>query len=94
MDTFASDTSLWQILRIFESKNKMKYNFTERGVAATENGGTSGSGQLLYEKPVLNILGKEVSSLVDFQKTLSQFGINGGNVLSKSSHFCFISFHH
>ncbi|KAH8602650.1 hypothetical protein B0O99DRAFT_560133 [Bisporella sp. PMI_857] len=81
VDSVGSDTSLWQILRRFESKDKRKYNFTERAVTSTTNGKASGSGQLLYEQPILNILGKEVSNLVDLQKTLSQFGVNSGNVL-------------
>ena len=80
-DTFPSDTSLWQILRRFESKDKMKYNFTESSWISDIK---SGSGQLLYEQPVINILGKEVSTLVDLQKSLAQFGVNGGNILSKS----------
>ena len=41
----------------------------------------SGSGQLYYETPVLNIMGREYSTFVDFQKTLSQLGYNSGNVL-------------
>ena len=59
----------------------MKYNFTESSWISDIK---SGSGQLLYEQPVINILGKEVSTLVDLQKSLAQFGVNGGNILSKS----------
>lgn len=79
-DTFPSNTSLWQILRRFESKDKMKYNFTENSCI---NDIESGSGQLFYEQPIVNILGKDVSALAELQKSLAQFGVNGGTVLSK-----------
>ncbi|KAG9244451.1 hypothetical protein BJ878DRAFT_506113 [Calycina marina] len=77
-EMFPSDTSLWQILRIFESKDKMKYNFTESSWVESVK---SGPGQLLYQQPIMNILGKEVTSLVELQKSLTQFGVNGGSVL-------------
>lgn len=41
----------------------------------------SGSGQLLYQAPVLNIMGRELSTFPDYQKTLSQLGYNSGSVL-------------
>lgn len=50
-------------------------------MAATNNGQMSGSGQLLYEAPVLNIMGRELNSFPDYQKTLSQLGYNSGSVL-------------
>jgi len=62
----------------------MKYNFTESSWISDIK---SGSGKLLYEQPVVNILGKEVSTLVELQKSLAQFGVNGGNVLSKLKQF-------
>lgn len=52
-------------------------NITARGYAST----TSGSGQLYYETPVLNIMGREFSGFQEFQKTLAQLGHNSGNVL-------------
>jgi tether containing UBX domain for GLUT4 len=82
---FPSDLTLWKILRQFESTDAnagKNINITARGVAQTANGGlSSGSGQLYYETPVLNILGREFAALTDFQKTLSQLGHNSGNVL-------------
>ncbi|UZP33715.1 hypothetical protein NXS19_001531 [Fusarium pseudograminearum] len=51
-----------------------------------ENSSGSGSGQLHYEEPVLNIMGRELSSFTDFQKTLSQLGYNSGSVLIRLSY--------
>ena len=58
-------------------------NITARGVASNT---TSGSGQLYYEMPVLNIMGRELGSFKDFQKTLMQLGHNSGNVLIRLSY--------
>lgn len=83
-DKFATSTSLWQILRRFESATagglgKQK-NFTGRGVASMVSG-TSGAGRLYHEAPVLRIMGREYSSLTDLQKSLGQLGFTGGSVL-------------
>ncbi|OBS27332.1 hypothetical protein FPOA_01275 [Fusarium poae] len=81
---FPSDLTIWKVLRQFESgeaSNGKNINITARGVACMENGSGSGSGQLHYETPVLNIMGRELSSFTDFQKTLSQLGYNSGSVL-------------
>ncbi|KAM0242639.1 hypothetical protein ACHAPO_001061 [Fusarium lateritium] len=81
---FPSDLTIWKVLRQFESgeaSNEKSINITARGVACMENGSGSGSGQLHYETPVLNIMGRELSSFTDFQKTLSQLGYNSGSVL-------------
>lgn len=56
-------------------------NITARGVAALNNGQATGSGQLLYEAPALNIMGRELGSFADYQRTLSQLGYNSGSVL-------------
>lgn len=77
---FPSDLTLWQVMRQFESGEasaSKNVNITARGYAST----TSGSGQLFYETPVLNIMGREFSTFEGFQKTLSQLGHNSGNVL-------------
>jgi tether containing UBX domain for GLUT4 len=77
---FPSDLTLWQLMRQFESGEAnagKNINITARGYANT----TSGSGQLHYETPVLNIMGREFSTFQDFQKTLAQLGHNSGNVL-------------
>ncbi|KAH7274541.1 hypothetical protein MRS44_000595 [Fusarium solani] len=81
---FPSDLTLWKVLRQFESgkaSNGKNINITARGVAQTSSGTGSGGGQLYYEIPVLNIMGRELSSFADFQKTLSQLGYNSGSVL-------------
>lgn len=87
-DKFPSDTPLWQILRRFEdgtagaagSTGKTNYNFTQRATPVTIEG-TSGSGRLNYEMPVVNIMGRELSTFVDLQKTLAQLGFNSGSCL-------------
>ncbi|KAL7942407.1 GLUT4 regulating protein TUG domain-containing protein [Trichoderma barbatum] len=81
---FPSDLSIWQVMRQFESGEASagkNINITARGVAQTADSKNSGAGQLYYETPVLNIMGRELGSFADFQKTLSQLGHNSGNVL-------------
>ncbi|KAF4980127.1 hypothetical protein FZEAL_3791 [Fusarium zealandicum] len=81
---FPSDLTLWKVLRQFESgkaSNGKNINITARGVAQTTSDSGSGGGQLYYEIPVLNIMGRDLSSFTDFQKTLSQLGYNSGSVL-------------
>jgi tether containing UBX domain for GLUT4 len=88
MDKFPSDLALWKVLRQFESKAASEgknINITARGIAQTQGAAQSGSGQLYYETPVLNIMGRELASLPDFQKTLSQLGYNSGSVLIRLS---------
>ena len=87
-DRFPSNTSLWQILRRFESgaagqgkdASKKTYNFTQRGIANLQNR-ASGAGRMCYEMPVIVVLGRELATLVDLQKTLGQLGLNKGNSL-------------
>ncbi|KAM7224471.1 GLUT4 regulating protein TUG domain containing protein [Rhypophila decipiens] len=74
-----SDMSLWQVLRQFESADA-KVNITARATPKTGSGNDSGSGQLYYEKPVVNIMGKEYSKQEELQRTLSQCGINSGSI--------------
>ncbi|KAF3052992.1 hypothetical protein E8E11_010008 [Didymella keratinophila] len=82
---FANNTSLWGILRYFESGDGNNYNFTER--AAPEMSGTSGAGRLCYEMPVITVMPghKEQSSFVDLQQTLIQLGFESGSALLKLS---------
>ncbi|KAH8910804.1 hypothetical protein BR93DRAFT_292898 [Coniochaeta sp. PMI_546] len=85
---FSSETTLWKVLRQFESGDASgghNLNITARGTAQTSSGTESGSGQLYYEAPVLNIMGRELSTMEDLQKTLSQCGINSGSVLIRVS---------
>lgn len=86
---FPSNFTVWQILRQIEDLPEAvnaRLNITARGVAATNAGQPSGSGQLLYEQPTLNIMGRELGSFQDFQKTLSQIGYNSGSVLIRLSY--------
>ena len=82
-DKLPSSTSLWMILRHFESKDE-KQNFTGRGVTVSD-ASSLGSGRLYYETPVIQIMSREFSSFVDLQKTLAQLGFNNG--------VSFMSFH-
>jgi tether containing UBX domain for GLUT4 len=70
-----SDMTLWQVLRQFETAEKGLI-ITGRGVPVGTN-----SGQLYYEAPVVNIMGREYSALEDLQKTLSQCGVNSGSMV-------------
>jgi tether containing UBX domain for GLUT4 len=79
-DKFPSNTTLWMILRKFESNGTTNFNFTGRGIAQTVSG-ESGAGRIYYETPVLNIMGRELSSFTDLQKTLVQLGLNSGSGL-------------
>ena len=80
-DKFASDTTLWMVLRKFESNAEgAKRNFTGRGVPRPENHG-SGAGRLFFETPVIQVMGRELSSFTDLQKTLAQLGYNSGSAL-------------
>lgn len=82
MKKFRSDTTLWKMLRQLEADGTpggKKLNFTDRAAPQTSNGVQAGSGQLYYEMPVLRIMNREVSTLVDFQKTLSQLGLDAGS---------------
>lgn len=83
---FASNTSLWEILRHFESGQGANYNFTQRGVA--EMSGTSSAGRLHYEQPVITVMPshKEQGSFVELQQTLSQLGFDSGSALLKLSY--------
>jgi tether containing UBX domain for GLUT4 len=74
---FSSSTTLWQILRVVETTEKL--NFTERALPSTE----AGAGRLFYEMPVLNIMNRDLGSFGDLQKTLAQIGVTSGNVLLK-----------
>lgn len=87
MDSFRNDTTLWKMLRHFETKggpSGKTLNFTDRGVPQTSNGTAAGSGQLYYEMPVLRIMNREVSSLSDFQKTLDQLSLTGSQLIELS----------
>ena len=78
---FPSNTTIWMLLRSFESgENGLKRNFTGRGVPVPNEEG-SGVGRLFFESPVLQIMGRELSSFTDLQRTLAQIGFNSGSAL-------------
>ncbi|KAK8158938.1 GLUT4 regulating protein TUG-domain-containing protein [Phyllosticta citrichinensis] len=79
---FPSNTSLWQVLRVFETiaPAEQKVNLTQRG-RAVQNAGSSGAGRLHYEIPSINIMGRELGTFLDLQKTLGQVGLHGGSAL-------------
>lgn len=87
-DRFPSTTTLWLLLRKFESGAAggagVTKNFTSRGAPNVSNG-ESGAGRLFYETPVLQVMGRELSSFRDLQKTLAQLGFNSGSVLLRLS---------
>ncbi|KAF3389556.1 Tether containing UBX domain for GLUT4 [Penicillium rolfsii] len=86
LDKFPSSTTLWLVLRKFEAGvagSGPARNLTGRGVPSIT--GDTGAGRLFYEIPVLQILGRELSSFTDLQKTLAQLGFNSGNVLMRLS---------
>ncbi|KAH7417527.1 GLUT4 regulating protein TUG-domain-containing protein [Cadophora sp. MPI-SDFR-AT-0126] len=75
IDKFPSDTTLWLILRKFESKDSgQNLNFTARGITQIDNGGATGAGRIFYEMPTLNIMGREFSDFGGLQKNLAQLG--------------------
>lgn len=83
-DKFPSSTTLWLVLRKFEAGvagASSKKNFTARGVPSSD----SGAGRLFYEHPVLTIMGRELSTFPELQKSLAQLGYNNGGVLIKLS---------
>jgi tether containing UBX domain for GLUT4 len=82
MDKFPSDTTIWLVLRKFETSGGTNLNFTARGVTQVENG-SRGAGRIFYEMPSLNVAGRDVSTFSDLQKTLAQLGFNGGSCLIK-----------
>ncbi|KAK2753599.1 hypothetical protein FQN54_007376 [Arachnomyces sp. PD_36] len=87
MDKFPSTTTLWLVLRKFEAGvagNAAKRNLTARGVPSTDNG-SSGAGRLYYQTPVVQVMGRELSSLTDLQKSLGQLGFNSGSALLRLS---------
>ncbi|KAF2749930.1 hypothetical protein M011DRAFT_397577 [Sporormia fimetaria CBS 119925] len=87
MQKFASNISLWEILRQFESGEGANCNFTQRGVPELASAGSSGPGRLNYEMPVITVMPghREHSTFVDLQKTLSQLGFDSGSALLRLS---------
>ncbi|KAK2812455.1 hypothetical protein FQN50_001456 [Emmonsiellopsis sp. PD_5] len=83
-DTFPSNTTLWLVLRKFEdaaARNGNLMNLTSRGAPSTN----AGTGRLVHQFPVIQILGRELLSFADLQKTFAQLGFNSGSVLLRLS---------
>jgi tether containing UBX domain for GLUT4 len=80
---FPSTTSLWIVLRKFESDTP-SLNFTARGTPLT-TANLGAAGRLFYESPVIQIMGRELSSFTDMQMTLRDLGYNSGSVLLRLS---------
>ncbi|QIW97143.1 hypothetical protein AMS68_002661 [Peltaster fructicola] len=80
-DKFASNTSLWLVLRKFEEgvagQTQRKLNLTQQGVPSND----TGAGRLLYRQPCLNTMGRSLETFADLQKTLAQLGFSNGTVL-------------
>lgn len=77
-DKVPSNTTLWLLLRKFESDPTKNINVTARGVAQIDDGS---SGRMYYEAPVVRVMNREFTELEDLQKTLAQIGVNSGSVL-------------
>lgn len=45
----------------------------------------TGAGRLFYERPVIQMMGRELTSFTDLQKTLAQLGCNSGTILLRLS---------
>ena len=80
-ERFPSGTSIWSILRAFEAKSQQLgvagIIITEVAVAST----TAGTGRLFYAMPVVQIVGRELSTFEGLQLTLQSMGYNGGTAL-------------
>jgi tether containing UBX domain for GLUT4 len=83
-EKFPSSTSIWQVLRRFESgagsSTPDPINITQRGIAQIAGDGT-GAGRMYYEMPVIYVSNRELGSFVDLQKTLAQIGVSSGSHL-------------
>lgn len=88
-DKFPSTTTLWLVLRKFEAGvaggSTGSKNLTAKGAPATSSGNT-GAGRLYYEQPVIQVMGRELASFTDLQKSLSQLGVNTGSILLRLSY--------
>ncbi|KAI1253141.1 hypothetical protein MGN70_005349 [Eutypa lata] len=85
-EKLSSDITIWKLLRHFESGRPSEgkpLNITGRGVPQMES--RTGSGQLYYETPALQVGNRNLATFDDFQKTLSQLGYNSGRVLIRLS---------
>lgn len=85
MDKFPSTTTLWLVLRKFEAGvagDGVTRNLTGRGAPVTSG---SSAGRLYYQTPVIQAMGRELSTFRDLQKSLAQLGFNSGSILLRLS---------
>lgn len=83
VEKYPSSTTLWIVLRSFEDAAPHR-NYTRRSKAKTDTG-QGGAGKLYHESPIVSIMGRELASFTDLQKTLAQLGFNSGSVLLRLS---------
>ncbi|RKF63819.1 putative ubx domain protein [Erysiphe neolycopersici] len=83
VEKYSNDTTIWMILRKFESIAGDELNITARGTTQDCILKEDGGSQIFYEIPVLNVMGRELSNFEDFQKTLRQLGFSSGTCLIK-----------
>lgn len=73
------------LLRKFEAgvagDSSARLNLTARAAPGMSDDGNSGAGRLYYQTPVIRVMGRELSSFTDLQKTLAQLGFNSGSTL-------------
>ena len=85
-DKFPSNTSLWLVLRKYEDavagSSSKQLNLTQRGTPTS----SQGQGRLVYEQPCLHLVGRNLETFAELQKTFAQLGLNGGSVLIKLSY--------
>ena len=85
-DKFPSNTSLWLVLRKYEDavagSSSKQLNLTQRGTPTS----SQGQGRLVYEQPCLHLVGRNLETFSELQKTFAQLGLNGGSVLIKLSY--------
>ena len=62
----------------------MKRNYTGRGISVPNEDGRD-TGRIYFETPVIQIMGRELFSFTDLQKTLAQLGFNSGSTLLRLS---------
>ncbi|CCU78891.1 unnamed protein product [Blumeria hordei] len=80
-EKFSSSTTLWLVLRKFELNGDHSLNLTARASSGNASGDASVTDGMFYEMPVLNIMGRKLSSFMDLQKTLRQLGFHSGTCL-------------
>lgn len=74
---FASNTSLWQVLRQFEdgvTTESSRMNITQRSRVV------DGSHESMYEQPAVHVLGRNLQTFPELQRSFMQLGVYSGSV--------------